>query len=69
MTDSSGAVVSNAQVSDHRSWDQSLRETKTNWQGEYRVFGLSSGEYKVTVTAPGMSTAQLTGIRLTAAAW
>jgi hypothetical protein len=65
VTDSSGAVVSNAQVIIVDLSTNAARETKTNAQGEYRVFGLSSGAYKVTVTAPGMNTAQLTGIRLT----
>ena len=64
VTDSSGAVVASAKVTITDLATKAPRETKTNAQGEYRVFGLSSGGYKVTVTAPGMGIAVLTGIRL-----
>ena len=32
-----------------------LRQTKSNAQGEYEVFGLCSGTYKVTVTSSGFA--------------
>ena len=40
------------------------RETKTNAQGEYRVFGLGSGKYQVSVSLAGMRTTQITGIEI-----
>ena len=40
------------------------RETTTESQGEYQVSGLRSGNYKVTVSAAGMSTTDVTGIVL-----
>ncbi|MGH9505114.1 MAG: carboxypeptidase regulatory-like domain-containing protein [Terriglobales bacterium] len=64
VTDSSGAVVPNARVTILDLGTNSSRETSTNAQGEYRVFGLSSGGYTVSVSAPGMSTTQVTGIVL-----
>ncbi len=64
VTDSSGALVPNAKVTVIDLATSTPHVTATNAQGEYRVFGLSSGAYKVTVTAPGMNTAQVTGIRL-----
>jgi Carboxypeptidase regulatory-like domain/TonB dependent receptor len=64
VTDASGAVVTNAKVIILDLATNAPRETKTNAQGEYRVFGLSSGEYQVSVSAPGMSTTTITGIRL-----
>ncbi len=64
VTDSSGAVVPNAKVTVLDLATNTPRETTTNAQGEYRVFGLSSGAYKVSVSAPGMRTVQITGIAL-----
>src|SRR6185369_15113417 len=64
VTDSSGAVVPNAKVVILDLRTNTPRETKSNAQGEYRVFGLSSGAYKVSVSAPGMGTTQVTGIQL-----
>jgi hypothetical protein len=64
VTDSSGAVVPNAKVTILDLATNTPRETTTNAQGEYRVFGLSSGGYKVSVSAPGMSTTQILGVVL-----
>jgi hypothetical protein len=64
VTDSSGAVVANANVVITDLGTNATREAKTGSQGDYRVFGLSSGAYQVTVTAAGMGSAKLTGIRL-----
>ncbi len=64
VTDTTGAVVPNATVVILDLATDTPRETKTNAQGEYRVFGLSSGAYKVSVSAAGMSTTQVTGIQL-----
>jgi len=64
VTDTSGAVVPNAKVTILDLATNTPRETTTNSQGEYRIFGLSSGGYKASVSAPGMSTTQISGIVL-----
>ena len=64
VTDSSGAVVPNAKVVILDLATNTPRETKTNAQGEYRVFGLKSGEYKVSVSLAGMGTTEVRGIQL-----
>src|SRR5207249_3968997 len=62
VTDSSGAVVANAAVTILDIQTGSTRQTTTNSHGEYQMFGLRSGTYKVTITNPGMSTADVTGV-------
>ncbi len=62
VTDSTGAVVPNAKVVILDLATNTPRETKTNAQGEYRVFGLSPGTYQVSVSLAGMRTTQITGI-------
>ena len=62
VTDGTGAVVPNATVVILDLATNTQRETKTNAQGEYRVFGLSAGRYQVSVSAPGMRTTQISGI-------
>ena len=64
VTDSSGAVVPNARVTILDLGTNTPHETKTNAVGVYLLFGLSSGSYKVSVSAPGMATVQITGIVL-----
>lgn len=64
VTDASGAVVTNAKVIILDLATNTPREITTNAQGEYRVFGLRPGAYTVSVSAPGMNTAKITGIRL-----
>jgi hypothetical protein len=64
VTDSSGALVPNAKVVTLDLGTNTPRETKTNSQGEFRVFGLSAGSYQVSVSAPGMATTKITGIRI-----
>jgi hypothetical protein len=64
VMDSSGAVVPNAKVTILDLATNTPRETTTNAEGEYRVFGLSSGSYRVSVSAPGMSTTQISGVVL-----
>jgi hypothetical protein len=64
VTDSTGAVVPNAKVVILDLGTKSTRETKTNAQGEYRVFGLTSGTYQVSVSLAGMRTTQVNGIVL-----
>ncbi|HEU0049569.1 MAG TPA: carboxypeptidase-like regulatory domain-containing protein, partial [Nitrososphaera sp.] len=62
VTDSSGAVVPNAKVTVTDLGTGSTRETTTNAQGDYQIFGLSSGTYKVSVANAGMTTVQVNGI-------
>jgi hypothetical protein len=64
VTDASGALVPNATVTILDLSTNTPRETKTNAEGVYRVFGLRPGGYKVTISAPNMGTAQITGIQL-----
>ncbi|HKU23826.1 MAG TPA: TonB-dependent receptor [Candidatus Sulfotelmatobacter sp.] len=64
VTDSSGAVIANAKVLIVDLSTSTARETATNSQGEYQVFGLRPGNYKVTISAPNMRTVDLTGIVL-----
>ena len=64
VTDATGAVVPNAKVVTLDLGTNSTLETKTNSQGEYRVFGLSAGSYQVSISAPGMSTTKVTGVRV-----
>jgi Carboxypeptidase regulatory-like domain/TonB dependent receptor len=64
VTDGSGAVVPNAKVVILDLATNTPHETKTNGQGVYRVFGLSSGQYQVSVSQSGMSTAQINGVQV-----
>src|SRR5256886_2387352 len=64
VTDSTGAVIPGATVKVTDALTNAARETKTNSQGNYEMFGLKPGTYKVTVTAAGMSTKETTDIVL-----
>ena len=64
VTDGTGAVVSNAKVVILDLATNRPRETKTNAQGEYRVFGLSPGRYQVSVSQAGMRTTQINGVEI-----
>src|SRR2546423_6826027 len=64
VTDGTGAVVPNAKVVILDLDTNTQRATSTNAQGEYRIFGLRSGRYQVSVSAPGMRTTQVTGIEV-----
>jgi hypothetical protein len=57
-------MVPNAKVTILDLATNTPRETKTNAEGVYRVFGLRPGAYKVSVTAPNMGTSEITGIQL-----
>jgi len=65
VTDPSGAVIANASVTIADLATNTLRHTDTNPHGEYQMFGLPSGTYKVTIAAPGMTAYDITGIVLT----
>src|SRR5882724_7950661 len=64
VTDSSGAVIPNAKVTILDLGTNTTRETATNARGEYQVFGLRSGNYKVSVSAAGLTTQDITGVVL-----
>jgi hypothetical protein len=57
VTDSSGAVVANANVQIELTGQSATYMTKTNDSGNYTEPGLSSGIYAVTVTAQGFKKA------------
>src|SRR5262249_14717348 len=62
VTDSSGAMVASANVTVIDEGTGASRETKTNSRGEYQMFGLPSGTYKVRIANQGMTTAEITGL-------
>lgn len=62
VTDPSGAVIPNASVTIADVATNTLRHTQTNANGEYQMFGLPSGTYKVSIAATGMTTSDTTGI-------
>ena len=62
VTDRSGAVVANAKVVILDQSTGTTRELTTNSQGQYQAFGLRPGAYKVSISAPGMRTTDLTGV-------
>ncbi len=64
VTDSSGAVVPEAKVTVLDIRTGATRETQTNSRGDYQIFGLPSGNYKVTIASRGMTTQDITGIVL-----
>ncbi|MBS1840711.1 MAG: carboxypeptidase regulatory-like domain-containing protein [Acidobacteria bacterium] len=65
VTDTAGAVIPNASVTIIDTVTNTARETKTNGQGYYEMFGLKSGKYKVSITAAGMSTTEIKDLLLT----
>jgi len=64
VTDSSGAAIPNAAVTITDALTNTARQTQTNSQGHYEMFGLKPGAYRVVITAPGMDKEEITGIVL-----
>jgi len=64
VTDASGALVANAKVTITDQATGTPRLTTSNSHGEYQIFGLPSGVYKVTVSMQGMTTQDITGVTL-----
>ena len=65
VSDSSGAVIPNAQVEVMDLATLTVKRVTTDGHGDYQASALQGGHYKVTITAPGFSTAVITGIVLT----
>lgn len=55
VTDPTGSVVPNATVTVTDAATGAIREGKTNGQGEYEMFGLRSGTYKVALNGAGFA--------------
>src|SRR5882762_1639804 len=64
VTDTTGAVIPGATVTVTDALTNTARETRTNSQGNYEMFGLKSGTYRVTITAAGMSKKEITDVVL-----
>jgi hypothetical protein len=59
VTDQKGASVAGASVKVSDLATDISRDLTTNSEGDYEAAGLKSGNYRVTVTAPGFSTTSL----------
>ena len=68
VTDASGAAIAGSKVVILDLATNTSRETTTNSEGEYQMFGLRAGNYKVTVSAAGMGTTDVTGVVLNGSA-
>jgi hypothetical protein len=64
VTDAAGAAVPNAKISIKNEGTNIERSMQTDEQGSYRMSGLLSGAYQVTVTAPGFKTFKQTRVDL-----
>ena len=67
ITDASGAGVPDAQVSITNEGTNSVRNIATDANGDYRVSGLETGSYRVSVSAPGFKTYERTRVDLASA--
>src|SRR5690348_1000978 len=64
VTDASGAAIPNAAVTITDALTNTARQTQTNAQGHYEMFGLRAGTYRVVITAPGMDKKEINDIVL-----
>jgi hypothetical protein len=64
VTDSAGGSIAGAAVTITDSLTNRERVTETNSQGDYEVFGLNPGTYKVIISAPGMNKAETDNVVL-----
>src|SRR5436305_8124023 len=62
VTDSSGAVVAQAAITGTDTSTGATRQTTTNANGGYEMFGLRSGTYKISVKAAGFAPEEVTGV-------
>ena len=68
VKDSTGAVIANAKVTATDLDTNTSRQANTNGSGDFEIFGLKSGRYKVSVTADGMGTEQINDVVVTGSA-
>src|SRR5713226_7930467 len=66
VTDASGAVVPHAKVEVTDLSTNITRQLTTNNEGNYEATALKSGNYKVTVSAPGFANAEISSVALNA---
>ena len=64
VTDASGAVVPGATVTLTDLGTNTARSLATDTEGSFEAAALRSGQYKLSVSAPGFSTLEITGIDL-----
>ncbi len=62
VSDSSGALVAQAAVTVTDNATGATRQTKTNADGAYEMFGLRSGTYKVAVQAGGFAKQEINSV-------
>jgi len=62
VKDSTGAVIANAKVTATDLDTNTSRQSNTNGAGDFEIFGLKSGRYKVSVAAGGMSTEEINDV-------
>jgi len=65
VTDSSGSAVAGAKVVVRNEGTNTERALDVTSEGDYRVTGLETGRYAVTVSAPGFKTTTRSGLVLT----
>ncbi len=53
VTDSSGAVVSGAQITERNLGSNATRTARSSTSGAYTFDGLPAAQYEITITAPG----------------
>src|SRR6202034_3369307 len=62
VKDSTGAVIANAKVTATDLDTNASRQSNTNGAGDFEIFGLKSGRYKVSVAAGGMSAEEINDV-------
>src|SRR4029077_4800825 len=62
VKDASSALIGNAKVTVTDLETNTSRQTNTNGAGDFEVFGLKSGRYKVSVTTGGMNTEEINDV-------
>ena len=62
VKDATGAVIANATVTVTDLDTNTSRQTNTNGAGDFEIFGLKSGSYKVSVASGGMKTEEISDV-------
>jgi len=62
VKDATGAVIANATVTVTDLDTNTSRQTNTNGAGDFEIFGLKSGSYKVSVASGGMKTEEINDV-------